>query len=102
MHSASDGCRSECNIVISVPKRNFKRAVDRNRIKRQIREAFRFHSNALNQELSHQNIYIDLLCLYLPHEHTTTAILIGKMDSLLSRLTERVALSGAPPAHRDD
>lgn len=28
-------------IVISVPKRTFKRAVDRNRLKRQIREAYR-------------------------------------------------------------
>lgn len=32
---------------VSVPKRNFKRAVDRNRIKRQMREAYRLNKNPL-------------------------------------------------------
>lgn len=35
-------------IAFSVPKRNFKRAVDRNRIKRQAREAYRLHKNILH------------------------------------------------------
>ena len=35
-------------ILISVPKRNFKRAVDRNRIKRLIREAYRKNKFILN------------------------------------------------------
>ena len=34
-------------IVISVSKRNFKHAVDRNRIKRLIREAYRLQKNEL-------------------------------------------------------
>ncbi len=34
-------------VVISVSKRNFKRAVDRNRIKRLIREAYRLQKNEL-------------------------------------------------------
>ncbi len=35
-------------ILISVPKRNFKRAVDRNRIKRLVREAYRRNKFILN------------------------------------------------------
>ncbi|QMU31291.1 ribonuclease P protein component [Adhaeribacter radiodurans] len=34
-------------ILVSVPKRNFKKAVDRNRIKRQIREAYRLNKAIL-------------------------------------------------------
>jgi len=34
-------------VLISVSKRNFKRAVDRNRIKRQIREAYRLNKHII-------------------------------------------------------
>ena len=34
-------------VLVSVSKRNFKRAVDRNRIKRQIREAYRLNKHIL-------------------------------------------------------
>lgn len=38
---------SEIKIGVSVPKRNFKKAVDRNLLKRRIREAFRIHQNSI-------------------------------------------------------
>ena len=90
--------RSECRIIVSVPKRNFKRAVDRNRIKRQMREVFRLNANRLNQKLTAHNKHIELLCLYLPHEHTHSAILSHKMESLLVRLGQLVALDTPPSA----
>ena len=42
-----DNNDSVSQLLISVPKRNFKRAVDRNLIKRQIREAFRLNKEEL-------------------------------------------------------
>ena len=40
----------KAEIVISVPKRLFKKAVDRNRIKRQIRESYRKNKTILSDE----------------------------------------------------
>jgi ribonuclease P protein component len=47
-----------CQVLIIVPKRNFKNAVDRNRIKRQIREIYRLNKHILLVSNSFQNIQI--------------------------------------------
>lgn len=40
-------CESEIKIGVSVPKKKFKKAVDRNLLKRRIREAFRLNQTSL-------------------------------------------------------
>lgn len=39
----SDQSNTNSQILISVPKRNFKKAVDRNKIKRRVKEAYRLN-----------------------------------------------------------
>ena len=48
-------------IVITVPKRNFKKAVDRNKLKRRIREAYRKNKNVLYDSINTGNYYLVLI-----------------------------------------
>jgi ribonuclease P protein component len=48
-------------IAISVPKKNFKTAVVRNRIKRRIREAYRLHKEELYEKIGERPIALMLI-----------------------------------------
>ncbi len=50
--------KSPVQIVISVPKRSFKRSVDRNRLKRLIREAYRKNKNSFYEKLENKKILL--------------------------------------------
>ncbi len=54
-------------VVISVPKRNFKTAVARNRLKRQIREAWRLHKHLFYEKRAGKP-NIALMLMYLAKE----------------------------------
>ena len=59
-----DATQTPIQIVFSVPKRNFKRAVHRNQIKRRMREAFRlnkltFYENIANTKIALMVIYTE-------------------------------------------
>ena len=51
-------------ILISAPKRNFHHAVDRNRIKRQIREFYRTHSAPLKEAVASKGQGLALAFLF--------------------------------------
>lgn len=53
-------------LVISVPKRIFKRAVDRNKLKRLIREAYRKNKTVLYDELGAKHIH--MMFIYTSHK----------------------------------
>ena len=51
-------------ILISVSKRHFKHAVNRNRVKRQIRESYRHHKQILTEKIpQEQSIYVAFIWL---------------------------------------
>jgi ribonuclease P protein component len=59
---------SRAQIVVSVPKRNFKTAVARNRLKRQIREAYRLQKQLLYDKLAITDQHISLMVSYIAKE----------------------------------
>lgn len=55
-------------ILISVPKKSFKKAIHRNRIKRRIRELFRLNKNTIESLLEAKNESYALHILYVSKE----------------------------------
>lgn len=70
-------------VAFSVPKRNFKLAVDRNRIKRQMREVYRLNKTILNN--AQQSKYA-MLFLFIAKEKPTYSSLEKTMVQLLEKL----------------
>jgi ribonuclease P protein component len=78
-------------VVISVPKRKFKSAVDRNRIKRQIREVYR-HSkeDLLYPQLVERKVSLHLLIIYTGNEINTSKHIQKKLNLALERLLKNI------------
>lgn len=79
-------------IMVSVSKRYFKRAVKRNRIKRQLREAYRLQK----QLLAPPTGGLDIAFLWTSAEMQPTAKVFHKMQTLLYKINEN--LTPAAPA----
>ena len=79
---------ADAQMLISVPKRCFKHAVDRNRVKRQVREAYRRHRDLY--ELP-EGKYLAMAFIWLEHQHHDTAEVEDKVVNLLRRMGEKLA-----------
>ncbi len=77
-------------VVFSVPKRKFKRAVDRNQIKRKLREAYRKRKNDCQKAAESQNIRVSLFLIYLGKDIPQSEIVDNKIILLLNRLTKEI------------
>jgi ribonuclease P protein component len=71
---------------ISVPKKKFKRAVDRNKIKRLIKEALRLNKSILSQELGKQNIEVHVMILFTDEKIPNYHFIEIKIKEILTRL----------------
>lgn len=82
LKEASEDEKQAVKLLISVPKRCFKRAVKRNRVKRQIREAYRKNKLSLTEGYS-------LAFIWLDDKLWPTAVVEQKVCNLLQRLAEK-------------
>lgn len=76
-------------VLISVPKRRFRHAVDRNRVKRQIREAYRLNKQLLIDAIpSEKNVSIAFV--WLSDKHIPSVEIENRVKSLLAHIAQRV------------
>ncbi len=72
-------------VGVSVPKRNFKSAVDRNRLKRLMRESYRLQKEIVYNNLEKPYIF---MISYIGKEACTYDEMFLKMEKLLTRFIE--------------
>ena len=79
------------SMLVSVPKRHFKRAVKRNRVKRQVREAYRKHRQIITEKVSGQTGgTIAIAFIWMDGKLLDTAEVEKRMVNLLNRIAERL------------
>lgn len=75
------------SILISVPKKRFHDAVDRNRVKRQIREAYRKNKHVLAEQVAQSGKGLLVALIYVSAEIETTEQIEKRMIRLLDKIS---------------
>ena len=82
---------SKVQVLVSVPKKHFKHAVKRNRVKRQVREAYRKHKSYVTlrvNKLTDKQLLIAFI--WLSNELIDSVTIEQRVSNLLQRIGERI------------
>ena len=79
------------SILVSVSKRRFKRAVKRNRVKRQVREAYRLNKQPLLEAVEQAGCHVAIAFIYLSDRIADSEVITGRMRTALQRIAETLA-----------
>lgn len=82
--------RAVVRVLTSVPKKQFKHAVDRNRFKRLIRESYRLQQHELNEVLEAKGLVMDVAFTAVHNQLPEFDFLKNRMARILSKLVETV------------
>jgi ribonuclease P protein component len=94
----AEGENSSIQIGVSASKRNFKRAVDRNRIKRLLREAYRLQKKELVNSLQLNKLEGQVFFIFVDKTLPTYPVVFEAMTKclkLLQKKAERINEKGA-------
>jgi ribonuclease P protein component len=76
-------------LLVSVPKKCFKRAVKRNRVKRQVREAYRRNRDVVAEKVA-DGCSLVMAFIWLDSKLYDTAVVEAKMKNLIQRVSEKI------------
>lgn len=77
-------------LLFSVPKKRFKSAVKRNRLKRQMKEAYRLHKHLLLEFLENKNKSLQIAITYVSDDQLPYAEIEKKMIATLQKLQNEI------------
>jgi len=78
------------SVMVSVPKKRFKRAVKRNRLKRLLREAYRLNKHAFIDLLDKKQLQIHVAFNYVSDEELDFVTIEKKMKIALQKLIDKI------------
>jgi len=78
------------SVLVSVPKKRFKRAVKRNRLKRLMREAYRLNKQLLTEKLVEKQLQIHIAFNYVSDDEMDYVSIEKKMKLALQKLADKI------------
>ena len=85
--------RPSVRVLTSVPKKQFKHAVDRNRFKRLIRESYRLQQHELNEVLDANGLVMDVAFTAVHNQIPKFDYLKSRMGKIIQTLKEQRTMS---------
>ena len=76
-------------VLISVPKRRFHHAVDRNRVKRQVRESYRLQKSVVTRCVP-QDKSLAIAFVWIGDRHLPTSEISDRVRNLLGRIAKKL------------
>ncbi len=86
----SQNIEGELRFGVSIPKKKFKRAVDRNEIKRLVKEAIRLNKTFLQESLYTKEISLHVMVVCYFDKIPNYISVEKRIKQLLERLTKRI------------
>ena len=87
----SDNSTAPLQTGFAVSSKHFKKAVDRNRIKRLMREAYRLQKNELQGQLKQQQKQLAVFFIYVGNELPEYQLIFDKTGNVLKRLIKIIS-----------